>query len=65
MSLVAQHINKLHCERDELSEELAVAEQKLQNMEVKYTDVISGETMARDKQTYLMTEVDTLKNQLQ
>jgi hypothetical protein len=34
-------------------------------MEVKYTDVISGETMARDKQTFLMTEVDTLKNQLQ
>jgi hypothetical protein len=31
-------------------------------MEVKYTDVISGETMARDKQTFLMTEVDTLKN---
>jgi hypothetical protein len=34
-------------------------------MEVKYTDVISGETMVRDKQTFLMTEVDTLKNQLQ
>jgi len=31
---------------------------------MKYSDVITEEAIARDKQVFLMTEVDTLKHQL-
>lgn len=28
---------------------------------MKFSDIIAGETMAKDKQNFLLTEVDTLK----
>jgi len=45
-----------------LSIDLSLAEQKIQNLEMKYSDVITEEAQARDKQVFLMTEMDTLKN---
>lgn len=64
LNLVAQHINLLSHQKKQLQSDLQSAELKIQNLEMKYGDIIAEEALVRDKQVFLMTEVDTLKNQL-
>jgi hypothetical protein len=49
LTQVAQYINKLSKDNKQLSVDLSLAEQKVQNLEMKYSDIITEEAQARDK----------------